>query len=123
MRGLARGRGLKRLVPGLEQGAQVIAKSFEFGQADLRRRELVRGQGADLPAGRAALVAFPKDDRQFREREAEGERPPNQEDAIECGVRIDPVIVPGADGEGQDAHPLIVPQRVSADRGASSEFA
>jgi len=123
VRGFARGCGSKRLVPGLEEGAQVVAESLEFGQADLGGGQLVRGQRADLPAGRAALVALPKDDRQFREREAEGERPPDQKDAVERDVRVDPVIVLRSDRRGQDAHALVVPQRVSADRGAASEFA
>jgi len=120
--GSARGCRLEPLVPGLEEGAQVVAKFRELDQADLGGGELFRGEGPDLPAGRSALLPFPEHQGEFSQGEPEGQGPPDQQDAGEGRLGIDPVVVLRSGGPGEDAHALVVPQGVGADPGAAREF-
>jgi len=120
--GGARGCRPELQVPGLEQGAQIVAKSRELDQAHLGSGQLFRGEGPDLPAGGSALLPFPEHDREFGQGEPEGQRAPDQQDAGEGRFGIHPVVVLRPGRLLENAHALVVPQGVGADPGPAREF-
>lgn len=120
--GGAAGSVFEAAVPVLEQRLQVAAELGEFAEAGFDRRELLFGEGPYPAAGRRSAFPLTQNDRQLRERKTEGERSPHEQDARECGLRIDAVIGGRARGFRQNAHPLIVTEGVGADARAPRQF-
>jgi hypothetical protein len=110
------------LVPALEKCAQVVAQPRQLEKSHFGRREFLGGECSHLAAGRGAPFTFFEDDGQFGERETEGQGPAHEKDTGERGVGIDPIVVGGTRGFGENAYSLVVPERIRAYPGPPCEF-
>ena len=115
--------GRQRRVPAAEHPLHRLAKLAQLAQAGLDRTEFLDGRIPHLAAGGAAGLARLEVAAEFRQREAERQRPPHDERAADVVHAVKPESS-GRPGHGrQQAAPLVVPDRVGADAGATGDFA
>jgi len=113
--GRARRSDFEPPIPVFEKEAEVVTQSREFHESRFGCEELLGGKSPDLSAWRRAPLPFAQDDRKLSERKTEGQRAPDHQHPAKGLLRIDAIVVGRARRPGQNAHALIVAQRVRAE--------
>ena len=111
----------KARIPIAERGSQGPPQRSELGDPGVEQLQFSGKQRACLPARDASPISFIQEQGQLRDRDAEGERAPDELHAVPRGNRIRPVSVRRARRRLQQSLSLVVAKRVGADSGPCRE--
>jgi hypothetical protein len=109
-------------VPVAENSAEILPKPLQVLDLPVDVAELSFGEDADLPAGRMSAVPGAEQSRQLVERETDGERALDQQNAIERVGRVGAVTVGEAPRFSENSLALVVAERVGADARSSGDL-
>jgi hypothetical protein len=120
---LAVTRNGEACVPLVEHCGELLPHGRHLRDAAVERVELLPCQRPHVAARRRPAVALAEDPLDLAEREADRERSPDEPHALDGRPRKAAVPVRAAHRRGQDAHALVVADRVRADAADPGQLA